>query len=85
MQIDLSKEDLEHIESWYASASGESATDRSESMFALLEKLGIEATSHDLYPPDPTHWVESHQPIVMAQLAAIKAYRERHPEINDAD
>ena len=87
MILDLSKEEIEIIEGWYHAASGESATDKTEEDFALLDKLGIHATGMDLWIPDPAHSIESHRPAVEAKILAILRYRERHldyEEVQDA-
>lgn len=79
--IELSQEEIDIIECWYESASGEShGADTAES-FAVLEKLGIDAAKHDLYLPNEFHSIESHRPVVREQIAAIIAYRKRHPEM----
>lgn len=83
MTITLSAEELAIIESWYISASGESATERSMKSFALLDKLGIHATKRDLYYPDPNDTVEEYRDEVIAEIEAIKAYRLRHPHYEE--
>lgn len=87
MTVDLTTEDLETISHWYRSASGESATDRDAPMFELLDKLGIHATTSDLYFPDPMHTIEECRQEVYESIEAMKAYRLRHPdyeEVQDA-
>lgn len=80
MIFELSKEEIEILESFYQSASGESAGAEDAEDFALLEKLGIRATEHDLYERDPTNFIESHRQVVESDNAARRAYKERHPD-----
>lgn len=81
MTIELSQEEIDIIACWYESASGESHGADTAEAFAVLEKLGIDATEHDLYLPDETHWREDYRHVVRAQFAAIVAYRKRHPDM----
>lgn len=81
MNIELSPEEIEILNGWYLTAASESAGAETEEEFRLLEKLGIEASDRDLYPPTPEHWVESHRPAVLAQVAAINGYMERNPDL----
>ena len=78
--LKLSAEEIEIIEGWYNASAGESAHDRDEALFALLDKLGIEAHQMDLYLPDPDDFIEEHRHVVNAHRTAISAYGKRHPE-----
>lgn len=83
MTVELTTEDLKTIESWYQSASGESATECNTAMFALLEKLSIHATRSDLYPPNPDDWREPYRSEVVNKVAAIRQYSETHPDYDE--
>lgn len=52
MVIELNEEELDLIGGWYDASAGESAHDRDEKLFALLEKLGIAANHRDLWAQD---------------------------------
>jgi hypothetical protein len=80
MTIELSDDEREIIAGWYHSASGESATDIGDNLFALLEKLGIPADSMDLYMPNPDYFIKEARAKVRETIAAIRAYRLRHPD-----
>ncbi len=81
MTVELSTEEIEIIAGWYYAASSESKTDQDAAMFALLDKLGIEASDMDLHYPDPEDVRPQYRAEVEAVAAAIKAYRLRHPEL----
>lgn len=81
MTIELSQEEIDIIECWYSSASGESRSAETAEQFSVLEKLGIDATRDDLNLPTETDWREDYRHVVRAQIAAIIAYRKRHPEM----
>lgn len=83
MTIDLSPEEIEMLSLWYNSAAGESCGADTLEEFVLLEKLGIPANDMDLWEPDPESWTEAHRPVIIAQIAAIRAYKERHPNWED--
>jgi hypothetical protein len=72
MIIDLTPEEIEQIEHWYHACCHESATSKDTVMFAVLEKLGIEADPFDLY-------VARHDSDEV--LASVIAYINRHPEV----
>ncbi len=81
MTFELSKKELGIIELWYCASAGESAHHRDDDLFALLDKLGIEAHGGDLWLPDIDHFTEEYRPTVEAHRKAILAYRARHPEM----
>lgn len=78
--FELSPEEIEIIESWYLAAAGESAVDQEEPCFALLEKLGIEATGMHLVLTDLEHVYPEYRAEYQAKNDAVKAYCARHPD-----
>ncbi len=83
MTVDLTQEEIETIEGWYLVSAGESGNSRDVAMFALLDKLGIHADGRDLWIPDPMHTIADHRAKVYETIAAIKAYRDRHPDYDE--
>ena len=76
MKVDLNTEELEEIASWYSSCCRESRTSRTDVIFALLDKLGIEAESLDLHISTVCGAEER---------AAVVKYLIRHPGKTSGD
>ncbi len=81
MNIELSDVDLEIIKGWYLCAEGRSAAAADDETFGLMEKLGIMPYGGHLREPNPEHYHPEYRHEAFAIIAAIRAYRSRHPEI----
>jgi len=81
MTYDLSAEEIGILTGWYQAAAGEGCGADTVEDFALLDKLRIQAHSMDLWFPAENDWTESSRSEVRARIAAIAAYRKRHPEM----
>ena len=83
MTFELSVEELDLIRAWYNGYAEQELHDRTAELFALLEKLGIEANHNDLWLPSPEHYTEEHRLTINVEREAIIAYRANHPDLNN--
>ncbi len=81
VELTLTLDELDLIKDWYRTSAENSGNIPSTELFALLDLLGIEADCMDLWLREPSAYVEKVRPSVEKMNTAVRAYRDRHPNM----